>query len=84
MFEEIEISEQIVDLHAGDALVMLTDGVLEAGRDRTGRARSSPACSRSCTELSPDATADRIKAAVADLDDRRTDDVAVLVMKVRP
>jgi hypothetical protein len=38
----------------------------------------------SCTELSPDATADRIKAAVADLEDRRTDDVAVLVLKVRP
>ena len=33
VFEEIEVSDTIEDLHAGDALVMLTDGVLEAGRD---------------------------------------------------
>ena len=84
VFEEIEISDTIVDLHAGDALVMLTDGVLEAGRDPDWESKVIPRLLASCTELSPDATADRIRAAVADLDDRRTDDVAVLVLKVRP
>ena len=83
VFDEIEISDAIVDLHAGDALVMLTDGVLEAGRDPDWEGKVVPRLLASCTELSPDATADRIKAAVADLDDRRTDDLAVLVMKVR-
>ena len=83
MFEEIDVSDQIVDLHAGDALVMLTDGVLEAGRDTGWERTIIPRLLAGCTELSPDAIADRIKAAVADLDDRRTDDVAVLVMKVR-
>ncbi len=83
MFEEIDVSDQIVDLHAGDALVMLTDGVLEAGRDSGWEGTIIPRLLSSCTELSPDATADRIKAAVADLDDRRTDDVAILVMKVQ-
>jgi serine phosphatase RsbU (regulator of sigma subunit)/PAS domain-containing protein len=83
MFEEIDVSEQIVDLHAGDALVMLTDGVLEAGRDPVWEGTIIPRLLSTCTDLSPDAIADRIKAAVADLDDRRTDDVAVLVMKVR-
>jgi serine phosphatase RsbU (regulator of sigma subunit) len=84
VFEEIEISDTIVDLHAGDALVMLTDGVLEAGRDPDWESKVVPRLLASCTELSPDATADRIRAAVADLDDRRTDDVAILVLKVRP
>ena len=83
MFEEIDVSDQIVDLHAGDAVVMLTDGVLEAGRDTGWEGTVILRLLSSCTELSPDATADRIKAAVADLDDRRTDDVAILVMKVR-
>jgi hypothetical protein len=32
---------------------------------------------------SPDAIADRIKAAVSGVDDRRTDDVAVLVLQCR-
>ena len=84
VFEAIDVTDTIVDLHAGDALVMLTDGVLEAGRDPDWDDKVVPRLLASCTELSPDATADRIKAAVADLDDRRTDDVAVLVMKVRP
>ena len=83
MFEEIDVSDQIVDLHPGDALVMLTDGVLEAGRDTGWERTIVPRLLAACTELSPDVIADRIKAAVADLDDRRTDDVAVLVMKVR-
>ena len=63
---------------------MLTDGVLEAGRDRDWERKVVPRLLASCTELSPDATADRIKAAVTDVDDRRTDDVAILVLKVRP
>jgi PAS domain S-box-containing protein len=84
VFEEIEVSDTMVELHAGDALVMLTDGVLEAGRDPDWESKVVPRLLASCTELSPDATADRIKAAVADLEDRRTDDVAVLVLKVRP
>ena len=76
VFEEIEVSDTIVELHAGDALVMLTDGVLEAGRDPDWERKVVPRLLASCTELSPDATADRIKAAVTDVDDRRTDDVA--------
>ena len=83
VFEEIEISDQVVDLLPGDALVMLTDGVLEAGLDVDWESKVIPRLLAGCTDLTPDVIADRIKAAVSDLDDRRTDDVAVLVMKVR-
>ena len=83
MFEEIDISDQIVDLHPGDALVMLTDGVLEAGRDQGWESEVIPQLLATSAGMSPDAIADRIKAAVSSVDDRRTDDVAVLVMKCR-
>lgn len=83
MFEEIDISDQIVDLNTGDTLVMLTDGVLEAGRDRGWESEVIPQLLATSAGLSPDAIADRIKEAVSSLDDRRTDDIAVLVMRCR-
>jgi PAS domain S-box-containing protein len=82
MFEEIDISDQIVDLDAGDVLVMLTDGVLEAGRDE-GWEREVLRLLADSVGMSPDAIADRIRAAVSDLDDRRTDDVALMVLQAR-
>jgi PAS domain S-box-containing protein len=83
MFEEIDISDQIVDLNTGDTLVMLTDGVLEAGRDRGWESEVIPRLLATSAGMSPDAIADRIKEAVSSLDDRRTDDIAVLVMRCR-
>lgn len=83
MFEEINISDQIVDLHPGDSLVMLTDGVLDAGRDQGWESEVIPKLLADSGGMSPDAIADRIKEAVSALDDRRTDDVAVLVLGCR-
>lgn len=83
MFEDIDISDQIVDLHLGDSLVMLTDGVLEAGRDQDWESKVIPKLLADSAGMSPDAIADRIKGAVSALDDRRTDDVAVLVLQCR-
>ena len=83
LFEDIDVSDQVVDLEPGDALVMLTDGVLEAGRDRSWEAETIPRLLADSAGMSPDAIADRIKAAVSGLDERRTDDVAVLVMRCR-
>jgi serine phosphatase RsbU (regulator of sigma subunit) len=82
LFEEIDISEQFVDLNAGDVLVMLTDGVLEAGRDEGWEGEVIRLLATSAG-MSPDVIADRIAAAVSNLDDRRTDDIAILVMQSR-
>ena len=82
LFEEIDISEEFVDLNAGDVLVMLTDGVLEAGRDEGWESEVIRLLATSAG-MSPDVIADRIAAAVSNLDDRRTDDVAILVMQSR-
>ncbi|MGZ8565919.1 MAG: SpoIIE family protein phosphatase [Actinomycetota bacterium] len=83
IFEDIVISDQVVDLHPGDALVMLTDGVLEASRAQGWESRTIPRMLADAAGESPDAIADRITAAVSALDERRTDDVAVLVLRCR-
>jgi serine phosphatase RsbU (regulator of sigma subunit) len=83
IFEDIDVSDEVVDLHMGDTLVMLTDGVLEAGRDRRWDSHVIPELLRSSIGLPPEEIADRIEAAVADVDDRRIDDVAILVMRCR-
>lgn len=83
VFEDLDVSDRIVDLHPGDAVVLLTDGVFEAGRDEKWQTEVIPLLLATSAGLSPDAIADRIEAAVSGIDDRRTDDVAVLVIKVR-
>jgi serine phosphatase RsbU (regulator of sigma subunit) len=83
MFEELDISDQIVDLYPLDALVMLTDGILEASRDPEWESHDFSQLLAASAGMSPNVVADRIKAAVSSIDDRRTDDVAVLVLQCR-
>ena len=56
-------------------------GVGSGSRQVHGRATIIPQLLASSAGMSPDAIADRIKAAVSSVDDRRTDDVAILVMR---
>jgi PAS domain S-box-containing protein len=83
VFEELDVSDTLVELRAGDTIVMLTDGVFEAGREEGWQEDAIPRLLATCAGLPADVTADRILAAVSGVEDRRTDDVAVLVIQLR-
>jgi serine phosphatase RsbU (regulator of sigma subunit) len=83
VFEELEVSDTVVEVRAGDTIVMLTDGVFEAGREEGWQDEAIPRLLTASAGHPPDVIADRILAAVSDVEDRRTDDVAVLVIQLR-
>ncbi|MCU1452710.1 MAG: Stage sporulation protein [Acidimicrobiales bacterium] len=74
-----------VVLPRGSSVVLFTDGVTEArrGPEQFGESRLIEALS-SGAELSAEALAARIEAAVADFQDHGNDDLAVLVVRVAP
>lgn len=80
VYDEIEVSDVVAELHRGDSLVMITDGVWEAGRDDEWESRVIPGLLATSARMPPDTIADRIDEAVAGIDDRRTDDIAILVI----
>jgi serine phosphatase RsbU (regulator of sigma subunit) len=81
--EDVDVSDVVVDLHRGDAVVMLTDGVMEASIASDWTTHTIPGCLRRCAGMSADSIADRIEAAVEGVQDRRTDDIALLVIQCR-
>ena len=81
-FDEIEVSDQIAELTPGDAVVMFTDGVLEAAEDPGWEMNGLRRLLASCGGLSAGNIADRIQQGVSALEHRRIDDVAILVIAV--
>ena len=85
VFDEADLTDQEVHLPPGDALVLYTDGVVEArSPDGTffGEERLASLL-RSCADLGAQAIAERVESAVSDFqEDNLRDDVAVLVLRV--
>jgi PAS domain S-box-containing protein len=81
VFEEAQVSDDVVDLLPGDAIVLFTDGVF--GRsDVAGGAELFP-LSPSDREWSAGSIADALIAGIVERDGERfSDDVAVLVFRV--
>jgi len=81
VFEDVDVSDQIVDLGRGDVLVMVTDGVLEASGEPRWVSHTIPEVLAGSLGMPSQAIAGRIEAAISNVEDRRTDDVAVLVIQ---
>ena len=81
VFEEVDVSDQVVDLSHEDVLVMVTDGVLEASDDPTWVDHTFPELLAASRGMTSGEIADRIETAISTIDDRRTDDVAVMVIR---
>jgi PAS domain S-box-containing protein len=82
-----EFTDASVDLGVGDYVVLYTDGVIEA-RDATGLVFGDERLIEligSCSGMYPDGLADVIQAAAVDFQQGRLrDDLAVLVLRVKP
>jgi PAS domain S-box-containing protein len=81
VFDDIELSDEVVDLVPGDTLILYTDGVLGRG-DTIGGADLLPEPS-SMQGASAESIADALIAGIVERDGGRfLDDVAVLVLRV--
>jgi PAS domain S-box-containing protein len=83
VFEEIDVNDRSVDIEPGDAVVMLTDGVLEADTSDGWEDQVMGLLADSAGMSAPE-IADRLVSKVVSLGDRRSDDIAILVIRCRP
>lgn len=75
--DDVDLTDTVVELLAGDTLVLLTDGVLDSGApDRLEREGFERLLAK-CAGLSAQAIVDRIHRAVADA---QRDDIAILAI----
>lgn len=84
VFDDPGVEDQVVDLKAGDSLILYTDGVTEArrGDDLFGEQRLAETL-RSCRGLSAEQIVERIERAVDEFQsDGTTDDLAVVAVTI--
>ena len=84
IFEEVELEDRSIELDRGDSVVFFTDGLIDSRRSHPFGESELLGFLRTCTGLDAHATADRFIEAVADPDSEAPDDVAILVLRVRP
>jgi len=87
VFPEPALTDERVALWPGDALVLYTDGVVEARDDRGSQFgfERLEALLSTCTGRSADGIARRLELAVLDHQgDKMPDDVAILVLRAQP
>ena len=80
--DEIEVTDTVVDLGAGDSLVLLTDGVLECSRDPGWSDVAIPDVLSVSAGMRPSTVVELIDGTVRGVVDRRPDDVALLVVSL--
>ena len=78
---EVDIADSEFELHAGDTVVFVTDGVHDSGRPRALLQEGLEAVLRACHGLSPTQVVDRVLQEVVAA---QRDDVAILAVGARP
>ncbi len=78
---EVDIADSEFELHAGDTVVFITDGVHDSGRPRALLQEGLEAILRSCQGMSPAQVVDRVLEEVVAA---QRDDVAILAVGARP
>lgn len=84
VFEDPDLSDEVVDLLPGDALVLYTDGVTDEQQDgqESGGERLQRVL-RSCAGLDAEAIADRLETALLEFSpESPRDDMAILILRV--
>jgi serine phosphatase RsbU (regulator of sigma subunit)/PAS domain-containing protein len=83
-FAHVDLTDQRLELQPGSALVLYTDGVIEAGNPRGAFGLEGlVSVLRSSAGLSANEIAERIDNAVVGLGKEPPDDVAVVVLRIR-
>jgi serine phosphatase RsbU (regulator of sigma subunit)/PAS domain-containing protein len=83
-FPDVDLTDKRLELQPGSALVLYTDGVIEAGNPRGAFGLEGlVSVLRSSVGLSANEIAERIDSAVVGLSKEPPDDVAVVVLRIR-
>jgi sigma-B regulation protein RsbU (phosphoserine phosphatase) len=83
-FEEIDVRDATVTLEPGEAVIMVTDGVLEADRAEAWQAGRLPKLLASLAGRPAAEIVEEVLAAVGRVPEPSTDDVAILVVRLLP
>ncbi|HSL10150.1 MAG TPA: SpoIIE family protein phosphatase [Actinomycetota bacterium] len=78
--DEIDVTDSVLDLHPGDSLLLLTDGVLECSRDPDWSDVTIPELLSLTAGMRPTTLVDLVEGTVAQVEDRRADDIALLAL----
>lgn len=78
--DDVDLTDTIVDVRPGDSLVLLTDGVLECSREPEWGDEEVPKLLSLTAGMGPQTIVDLIDGSVGAVEDRRADDVALLVL----
>jgi PAS domain S-box-containing protein len=84
IFEEVELEDRSIELEPGDTVVFFTDGLIDSRRSHPLGEGGLLDFVRTCVDLDAHGTAERFLEAVADPDSEAPDDVAIVVVRVRP
>jgi PAS domain S-box-containing protein len=84
LFPDAELVDQSLNLEPGAAVVLYTDGVIEAGSPRGAFGiEGLSSVLASCLGLSANEIAERVDTAALGLSEQPPDDVAVLVLRIK-